>query len=85
MEQVEFTEIKYPDMRNNLIAYTESLSDSEYQRQYWGKSNPDNPSFYDDFDASVNFLDDMLERDSDPNAWIGLVLKMTKKLNYLKL
>ncbi|MGP5494665.1 SCO4402 family protein [Psychrobacter celer] len=72
---MEFTKVEYPDMRMNLIAYAESLSDLKYQRQYWGKTDPENPNFYDDFDASVNFLDDMIERDNDSKSWIGLVLK----------
>lgn len=40
MENMELTRIKYPDMRMNLIAYIESLSDLEYQRQYWGRQIP---------------------------------------------
>lgn len=80
MENMELTRIKYPDMRMNLIAYIESLSDLEYQRQYWGKADPKNPDFYDDFDESIHFLYDSTDIATDPKSWLGLVLRNDKEV-----
>lgn len=80
MEQMEFTKVEYPDMRTNLIAYVESLSDLKYQRQYWGKTDPKNPNFYDDFDESIHFLYDSTDIATDPKSWLGLALKNDKEV-----
>lgn len=77
---MEFTKVEYPDMRTNLIAYVESLSDLKYQRQYWGKTDPKNPNFYDDFDESIHFLYDSTDIATDPKSWLGLALKNDKEV-----
>ena len=67
-------------MRVNLIAYTKSLSDFSYQREYWGKSDPNNSSFYDNFDESIHFLYDTMDIENEPESWLGLVLKDDKEV-----
>lgn len=83
MEKLEFSEIKFPDIRVNLIAYVNSLSDMQYQKQFWGKKDPENPEFYDDFDESIHFLYDSTDIASDPESWIGLALKNTTEANLI--
>jgi hypothetical protein len=66
--------IKYPEMRKELISCLESLSDIEYQQRVWVKKESFRDVEHDDFDCSVHFLYDDTDLASDPKSTIGLIL-----------
>ncbi len=81
---MELTKIEFPEKRRCLIDYIKGLSDYMYQKDYWGKSHPDNPNFYDDFSQAIHFLYDDSDIAEDPDSWIGLVLLSQDESNLVK-
>lgn len=66
-------ELKYPNMREELIGYVIGLSDTEYQYAAWVKhSRPD--VGYDELDYAIHFLYDDTDLANDPNSMIGIIL-----------
>ncbi len=84
MQNLEVNVLKFPEMRVNLIAYVKSLSDEHYQKQYWGKFDPNNPNFYDDFDESIHYLYDTMGLDNEPESWLGLVFKSESEVKLVR-
>ena len=78
MEKLELSELKFPSMREELIAYLSGLSDLDYQYQAWVERS--SPSLdYDEFNYTVHFLYDDTSLAENASDWIGLVLRDEKE------
>jgi hypothetical protein len=65
-------EIKFPDIRLNVVAFTESLADEDYQKRVW--VNGERPPSRDCFDDVVHWLFDDTDLADDPEGCIGWYL-----------
>jgi hypothetical protein len=66
--------MKFPWMRDELVEYLRTLSDLEYQRKAW--VNLEQPPGNEDcFDLAVHFLYDDTDLSTNPQSWIGIILK----------
>lgn len=71
--QTRMNAIKYPDMRNNVVASLESLSDFEYQRTQWL-----DPKVFDNLDLTINILYDDFEILPNPESKVGIVIRQVE-------
>jgi len=78
MEKLEFTKLKYPSMREELIGYLKGLSDKEYQCEVWVNHNVPN-GVEDCFDMSIHFLYDDTDLSNNPKKCIGIFLYNDKE------
>jgi len=73
MENMEFTKLRYPNLRDQLIDCLRSLSDRAYQRDAWVNRNlPLGQG--DNFDLAIHVLFDDLGLEEDPRGAIGVFL-----------
>lgn len=79
MENLELSELKFPSMREELVSYLTGLSDSDYQFHAWVERSSPNLA-YDELDYTIHFLYDDTGLAENAYTWIGLVLKMIRKL-----
>ena len=71
---MEFSKIKYPSMRGELLHNLKKLSDDSYQSRVWVKNiYPENVEF-DNFDLVVHFIFDDTSLGDDPASMLGVVL-----------
>lgn len=68
--------VRYPDVRENIVAAIRGLSNEEYQRRVWiGREMPANVE-HDDFALAIEILYDLAGlRDDKPETWIGVILR----------
>jgi hypothetical protein len=67
-------EIRYPNLRINLISFLESLSDKEYQQHVWIEGRRLDGVVHDEFDYSVHFLFDDTDLARDAKSDVGYIL-----------
>jgi hypothetical protein len=78
------TEMKYPNMRKELIEYLEGLSDKQYQLDCWVNNQCPDGVEHDDFDLAVHFLfDDTLCAES-PEKSVGVFLRNLEEAGAVK-
>lgn len=65
--------LRYPDMRANLHAFSQSLSDEAYQKKVW--VDCERPASRDSFSDVVHFFYDDTTLAEHPDQWIGLILR----------
>lgn len=73
MEKLEFSQVKYPEMREELIDYIHGLGDEKYQYQAWVEDNRPSGG-HDELDYAIHFLYDDTDLADDPESMIGWVL-----------
>ena len=82
MENLEFSELKLPWMRNELIHYLHNLADEVYQYQAWVEdSRPEGG--HDELDYIIHFLYDDTDLANNPSSLIGWILKGEKEVNVI--
>lgn len=69
------TEMKYQNMRNELIGYLEGLSDKQYQLDCWVNNKCPNGIEHDEFDYAVHFLFDDTSCAEKLENLIGIFLR----------
>ena len=71
------SELKHPDMREELIQHLLALSDADYQYRVWvlGSGDEKTGIIHDEFDYSVHFLYDDSLLASDPGSTVGWILR----------
>jgi len=67
-------EIKFRDMRSELIRIANSLSNTTYQETQWGRHDT-STNHYDDFDLAISFLYDDASLNINPCGAIGEILR----------
>ncbi len=75
--------LKYPSMRDELLETLQSLADLDYQRKIWVNKEFPHENFYDDFDNTFRFIDDMSLM-TDPESAIGIFLKDENEVQMIK-
>ncbi len=68
------TNVKYPEMRKELVGHLQALSDPDYQRRVWVGKNKEGTIQHDEFDYAVHFLYDDTPLSDDPRSTIGWIL-----------
>ena len=81
---LEFTVMKYPTMREELIDYLEGLSDKQYQLDCWVGGNYPEGVGHDELDYAVHFLFDDTSLSSKPAIHIGGILRDRNEANKVK-
>lgn len=69
------SDLRYPQMRLELIEYINALSDISYQNRVWVGGILEGPVVHDEFDYAIHFLYDDTSLASDPFSMIGEVLR----------
>jgi hypothetical protein len=65
-------DVKYPEMRREVVNALAALADPEYQQRVWIERNYPRDNFFDDLSLNINILYDMVLPDPVPR--IGAVL-----------
>jgi hypothetical protein len=68
-------DVKYPEMRNELIQHLQALSDVDYQQRVWVLGESDGATVHDEFDYAVHYLYDDTHLAADPASTIGWILR----------
>lgn len=69
--------IKYPEMRKELVGHLQALADPEYQQRVWVEGGSEGAIQHDEFDYAVHFLYDDTQLAKDPRSTIGSILRDT--------
>lgn len=69
------SDVKYPEMRKELVSHLQALSDPAYQRRVWVAGNREGSIQHDEFDYAVHFLFDDTQLADDPGSTIGWILR----------
>lgn len=77
--------MKFPEMREELLGCLESLSDLSYQKSCWVAHICPDGVKYDELDYSVNFLFDATTLSSEPEEYIGLILRNREEADAVRL
>jgi hypothetical protein len=68
-------DIRYPEMRAELIQHLNALSDIDYQRRVWVLGSSEGDVVHDEFDNAVHYLYDDTRLAADPVSTIGWILR----------
>lgn len=68
-------DLRYPEMRADVIAALTSLADLEHQRRVWVERQRTGPDYDDSLDLVVHTLFDDIDVCVNPERWVGLVLR----------
>lgn len=68
-------EVRYPDMRVQVVSSLESLADREYQQRVWIEKILPHPGYGDDFALAYSWLYEDLPIMDDPARFIGTILR----------
>jgi hypothetical protein len=68
-------DIKYPEMRTELIQHLKALSSIDYQQSVWILGESDDTTVHDEFDYAVHYLYDDTHLAADPASTIGWILR----------
>jgi hypothetical protein len=66
-------EIKFPEMRLELLEHIQALSDAEYQKRAWAEG--DETTGHDELDYAIHFFYDDTDLALNPHSSIGYILK----------
>lgn len=80
MEKLELSQLKYPEMREELIDYLHGLSDREYQYQAWVEGNRPGGG-HDELDYAIHFLYDDTDLANDTESMVGWILTGKDEVN----
>ena len=76
--------IKYPEMRAELVGHLQALADPEYQQRVWVEGSSEGTIRHDEFDYVVHFLYDDTQLAGDPHSTIGWILCDTGEADQIK-
>lgn len=74
MEKLELSELKYPQMRDELIDYLHALADKGYQYLAWVEDKRPQGG-HDELDYTIHFLYDDTDLANDPSSLISWILR----------
>lgn len=77
------TQVRYPEMRREVVNALTSLSDPAYQRRVWIERDHPREGYFDDLTLTVNILYDMVLPDADTR--LGSVLVSAREVDTLRL
>lgn len=75
------TNVRYPEMRQEVIHQLSALADPEYQQRVWIERKFPHDKFYDDLTMTINILYDMAL--PDPESGLGSVLMSQSEVDEL--
>lgn len=78
------TDLKYPEMRSELMEYLSELADRDYQRQNWLPQNSTDGIPRSQLDYSVHFFLDDTSLLEEPERCIGFFLRDMEEANLAK-
>jgi len=82
------TDVKFPQMREELLGTLTSLSEESYQQRVWIEhklpAGHTPKTFYDSFDLVVHFLFDDTHLADNPKKTIGSILKNSSEAEAIK-
>jgi hypothetical protein len=84
MEGMEFSRIKFPEMRTELMSHLRALSDPDYQRMAWIDHRYPSGIKFDEFDYVIHFFYDDTDLASDPDSLIGEILENKEEASSIK-
>ncbi len=84
MEDLGFA-MKFPGMRYQLLRYLKSLSDLSYQKSCWVEHNCPDGVQHDEFDFAYHFLFDDTTLGTEPEEWIGVILRNREEAEGIRL
>ena len=67
-------DVRFPDMRNEVVTALEALADPDYQRRVWLEHEYPSPSYYDDLSLNTHILFDDTRVLPDPTVRLGVIL-----------
>lgn len=82
MEKLEFSKLKCPEMRQELIDYLRGLSDRSYQYQAWVHDRRPGGG-HDELDYAIHFLYDDTKLARDPVSTVGWLLKSAEEVDLI--
>ncbi|WP_410811721.1 SCO4402 family protein [Micromonospora sp. 067-2] len=77
------TEIRFPDMRNEIVRAVKALADPAYQWSAWIRRELP-PGEYDEFTHRIHILYDDTEVLEDPDAAIGIYLRSQEEADSMR-
>lgn len=75
MDETTMIDVKYPEMRTELIQHLIALSDIDYQQRVWVLGESEGATLHDEFDYAVHYLYDDTRLAADPASTIGWILR----------
>lgn len=72
-------DVKYPEMRTELIEHLKALSNTDYQQRVWVLGESDGATVHDEFDYAVHYLYDDTRLAKDPASTIGSILRSAEE------
>jgi hypothetical protein len=76
--------IKFPEMREELVGHLRELSDIDYQRRVWVGGISEGSIQHDEFDYAVHFLFDDTHLADDPISTVGWILRSPDEADLIK-
>lgn len=85
MDAVEqaVNDIRYPDMRAEVLGALQALSDPEYQQRVWVRHELPAPNHYDEFKYRIHILYDDTTVFENPQVAIGDILRGEEEVQAL--
>lgn len=77
------SEIRFPEMRNEIVRAVKALADPEYQWSAWIRRELP-PGEYDEFTHRIHILYDDTQVLEDPDAAIGVYLRSQSEANAMR-
>lgn len=77
-------DVRFPEMRSEVIGAVLALADREYQRRVWVERQYPDPDYYDDLTLNVNILYDDTKVLEDPVSTIGTCLRTVNEAEAMR-
>lgn len=78
------SDVKSPEMREELVGHLRELSDIDYQRRVWVNGISEGSIQHDEFDYAVHFLFDDTHLAGDPISTVGWILRSPDEVDLIK-
>ncbi|WP_460552642.1 SCO4402 family protein [Comamonas piscis] len=83
MAKMEFSKIKYPNMRDELLHYLSNLSNITYQKNAWVEGEFPPGVEFDNLDSAIHFLFDDTSLGDDPSSMVGVILIDEREVKFI--
>lgn len=77
------SEVRFPQMRAEVIDAVRALADPEYQQRVWIRRELPQPDYYDDFTLNIHILYDDTRVLEEPAGTVGDVLRSAEEATAL--
>jgi hypothetical protein len=77
------SDIRFPDMRNEIVRAVKALADPEYQWSAWVRRELP-PGRYDEFTHRIHILYDDTQVLEDPECAVGVYLRSVEEANVMR-